>query len=128
MENVENNNILSFDIRDYAKIYKNVISQELSDEILHNLKNKKYQQHQFYDYNKKTSQPKSGNQELDISYDYRNEELEKLVWNLILKYIEELNLDWFKGWNGFSLPRWHKYEENRKMALHADRIKSLFDG
>lgn len=120
------------DLKSYYKIYKNRISQELTDEILHNLKSVDFEQHKFAplsgDQNKVGTL--SGDQELDVamSYTYRNSNVEDIVWNTIRDYYVDSNLKWFNTWNGYSFPRWNKYKETRKMAPHVDQIKTLFDG
>ena len=121
---------ISTNLMDYAKIYKNAIPQDVSDEILKNLRDIEYHQHTFYNYKTNEDHAISGDKELDVSFsdNYRNEQLEKIIWDIIYHYIGSLDMSWFSGWQGFSLPRWNKYKETRQMALHADRIKSLFDG
>jgi hypothetical protein len=42
--------------------------------------------------------------------------------------MKDLNFNWFNSWDGYSKVRWNRYSENKKMALHIDHIKSLFDG
>ena len=37
-------------------------------------------------------------------------------------------MPWFDKYQGYSHVRFNKYAENKKMALHADHIHSMFDG
>jgi predicted 2-oxoglutarate/Fe(II)-dependent dioxygenase YbiX len=119
------------DLRSYVIVFKNKISQELTDEILFNLKSTEFHQHKFssLDYNEKYTAI-SGNQELDIAWgsSYRNQEVENIIRNTLIEYIKILDFDYMQGWSGFSYPRWNKYKETRKMAPHVDLIKTLFDG
>lgn len=87
-------------------------------------------QHTFYNARKNEYKPISGSQELDITYiDTSTTKLimDKL-WNQLHIYMKDLNFNWFNSWDGYSKVRWNRYSENRKMALHVDHIKSLFDG
>ena len=52
----------------------------------------------------------------------------KKLWFEIQDYISSLNFPWFKGWQGYSLIRYNKYNLNKKMAEHCDHINTLFDG
>jgi hypothetical protein len=87
-------------------------------------------QHTFYNARKNEYKPISGSQELDITY--IDTSTTKLVmdklWNQLHIYMKDLNFNWFNSWDGYSKVRWNRYSENRKMALHVDHIKSLFDG
>ena len=87
-------------------------------------------QHTFYNARKNEYKPISGSQELDITYiDTSTTKLimDKL-WNQLHIYMKDLNFNWFNSWDGYSKVRWNRYSVNRKMALHVDHIKSLFDG
>ena len=44
------------------------------------------------------------------------------------QYVKDLNMPWFDKYQGYSHVRFNKYAENKKMALHADHIHSMFDG
>ena len=37
-------------------------------------------------------------------------------------------MPWFSRWSGYTDPRFNKYDEDKKMALHCDHIQSMFDG
>jgi hypothetical protein len=87
-------------------------------------------QHTFYNARKNEYKPISGSQELDITY--ADTSTTKLVmdklWHQLNIYMKDLNFNWFNSWDGYSKVRWNRYSENKKMALHIDHIKSLFDG
>jgi len=118
------------DLNYYVRIYNN-IDKETCDEILKNISTINYSQHTFtnpVDIN--ITETQSGDNELEISGNnsYRNEKLEKNIWNSLYQYHNDINCSWLTTWAGYSLPRWNKYSENKQMAPHVDRIKSLFDG
>ena len=115
----------------YIKVY-DAIPKELCDETVKLLSNSEidWQQHLFYNRATETEFSRSGEKELDVSYEITatNEELMRIVWESIHKYITELNFHWFDGWAGFSALRFNKYSESRLMAKHCDHISSMFDG
>ena len=90
----------------------------------------KFQEHNFYNPVTKTNAPRSGSQELAMSWGHlpTKKELNKLVDDTAYQYVKELNMPWFTDYQGYSHVRFNKYAENKKMALHADHIHSKFDG
>lgn len=117
-----------YDLSHYARVFPKVIPQNVLDEILNNITEINYEQHTFYNTKTKQQETKSGSKELDVSNDYYNEDLMRIIYGVLCEYTQYLNFPWYPGWNGFTQPRWNMYKETRKMALHADRIKSMFDG
>jgi predicted 2-oxoglutarate/Fe(II)-dependent dioxygenase YbiX len=114
----------------YIKVY-NAIDKETCDEILKNISKIDYQQHKFSNpIDTSITEAQSGNNELEVSSNnlYRNEKLEKNIWNSLYQYHNDIYCPWLTTWAGYSLPRWNKYSENKQMAPHVDRIKTLFDG
>ena len=91
---------------------------------------KEFTQHTFYDARTNEYKPISGSQELDITY--ADTSTTKFVmnklWHQLHIYMKDLGFDWFNSWDGYSKIRWNRYSETRKMALHTDHIKSLFEG
>ena len=55
-------------------------------------------------------------------------DLNKLVDDTAFHYVKNLRMPWFDKYQGYSHVRFNKYAENKKMALHADHIHSMFDG
>jgi len=77
-----------------------------------------------------TNEPNSSS-DLDITSDriISYQSVNDGVWEVIHKYIlKEFNFPWFKGWEGFSLPRFNRYHKNKLMKEHCDHIQSMFDG
>lgn len=117
-------------IKDYIKHYKGVISSELCNQTIVELQTAEYQQHQFYNSKDDIVRPRSGAQELDITnteIPSKNKFMDAL-WPILKKHVDDLDMPWFSGWSGYSRIRFNRYKENRKMALHADHIQSIFDG
>lgn len=121
---------IGYELSHYARLFKGVIPQNVLDEILSNIKKQElsWEQHVFYNTRTAELVAKSGNKELDMSFDYFNQDIMNITSSVLGEYMKQLNFEWFQGWSGFTPPRWNMYKETRKMALHADRIKSMFDG
>jgi len=118
------------DLKSYILQLDNFIDKKICQKTLIEMNNISFEEHTFYNSKKEYHKPKSGKQELEVSYDNvstKKEIMDKL-WHAIQKYIEHLEYPWFSGWKGYSEIRLNKYSENKKMALHADHIYSLFDG
>ena len=56
----------------------------------------------------------------------KHEELMAILHFTIGDYIDELNVDYFNSWNGYSNPRFNCYTKDVKMKMHCDHIYSLF--
>ena len=124
-------------IEHYAKKYK-FLDKETCEKAMKELdtistgnnSEKEFIQHTFYNARKNEYKPRSGSQELDMTYatiDTTKIVMDKL-WNQLHQYMADVGFPWFNSWDGYSKVRWNKYSENRKMALHVDHIKSLFEG
>tara|TARA_X000000368_G_C23010422_1_gene703212 strand:+ start:1072 stop:1650 length:579 start_codon:yes stop_codon:yes gene_type:complete len=125
---------VNYDLRSYVKVYKKFLNKETCEDTLIQLKQIEFTQHQFYDHSKGKTEPRSGKYELDYFTDYNNNKVKNSnflienIWHGIKQYQTDLNLPWYDSWEGFSAIKYNRYTENKKMALHIDHIKSLFEG
>ena len=117
-------------LKDYLLHLDNFIYKKTCEQTIKEMQNINYNQHTFYNSIKEISQPRSGPQELEVSYDSvsTKKEIMNKLWYSLQKYIEHLEYPWFDAWSGYSEIRLNKYSENKKMALHADHIHQLFEG
>lgn len=121
------------DLDKYIIKLENFIPHILCDSIVDKIKkNKNWSQHQFYlaDGSKKLTN-KSGKQELDILYISDKENLTELTGyctKAVKEYISYYALEHFSSIEAITLPRFNRYTKGKKMALHCDHIKSIFDG
>ena len=118
------------DLMYYAKRFEGVIDNDFCQQIILELQDAEFEQHKFYNANDNKNNTRSGAQELDVTFSdipSRNL-LMKKMWPVVRKYVDDLDMPWFDTWQGYSNVRFNRYTENRKMALHADHIQSLFDG
>lgn len=117
-------------LNSYIKIYDNWLDLDVCDTTVKDLEKVNWSKHLFYNNNSDTLHAKSGDKELDISYDMvsTNNQIMKRIWDSYLEYVKEFNFDWFQGWSGHTLVRYNRYLENRVMAKHCDHINDIFDG
>ena len=118
------------DLEHYSKLYKGVLDKKTCEDTIEQTKNIEFEQHTFYNSKNGKYGTRSGNKELDVSWGQvpNTKVIMDKIWHVLKQYQLELNMPWFNSWDGYSTIRYNKYLENRKMALHADHIKSLFDG
>ena len=118
------------DIMKYAKLYKDVVSNDLCNKTVSEMDTLEFQEHTFYNANTGEYKPRSGSQELSMSWGNvsTKETLNSIVDNTTYRYIKDLNVPWFNQFQGYTHVRFNKYAENKMMALHADHIHSMFDG
>ena len=108
----------------YAKIYKGAVSNEICDKTVSEMNTLDFQEHTFYNANTNEYKPRSGSQELSMSWGNvsTKQNLNQIVDDTAFKYVKELNMPWFDKYQGYSHVRFNKYDENKKMALHAHHI------
>jgi hypothetical protein len=115
-------------LQDYIKVYSDFIPKELCIKTIQELDQANFKLHTYYSAENKSFN--SYEQDLSISYEkvFSYNELMKISFNGIYKYIAELKFPWFNSWNEYSLIRFNKYDVNTQMQLHCDHIHSLFEG
>ena len=114
----------------YAKLYRGVVSDEICAKTVSEMDTLEFKEHTFYNANTNEYKPRSGSQELSMSWGNvsTKKTLNDIVDNTAYQYVQDLNMPWFDKYQGYSHVRFNKYAENKKMALHADHIHSMFDG
>jgi hypothetical protein len=117
-------------LEDYVKVYKNVISKTLCENIITelDLRESEFATHKFY--HPGLDKDYSTGDDCLVLYATvnSNDILMKLLWETLYKYIEELQFEWFNQWVGFSPPKFNKYTSGSTMKEHCDHIHSLFEG
>jgi predicted 2-oxoglutarate/Fe(II)-dependent dioxygenase YbiX len=115
----------------YIKVY-DAIPKDLCDETVKLLSSNEvdWQQHSFIDGKGINVGAMSGNKELDMTCHNiaTQEQIMKIIWDGLLRYITELDFSWYSNWNGYSSLKFNKYVEGRVMANHCDHIHAMFDG
>ena len=123
-------NTLNTDLKNYVVQFKGRVDKNLCDTLVREIDTMQFEQHTFYDANTKVHGPRSGSKELSVSWDDcpSKEILSKKLWYVIREYLIQIDMPWFVKWSGYTYPRFNKYDEDKKMALHCDHIQSMFDG
>ena len=123
-------NTLNTDLKNYVVQFKGRIDKDLCDTLVRDIDAMEFEEHTFYDVITGEQAPRSGSKELSVSWDDCPSKsiLTKELWNVIREYLIQMNMPWFVRWSGFTQPRFNKYDEDKKMALHCDHIQSMFDG
>ena len=123
-------NTLNTDLKNYVVQFKGRVDKNLCDTLVREIDTMQFEQHTFYDANTKVHGPRSGSKELSVSWDDcpSKEILSKKLWYVIREYLIQIDMPWFVKWSGYTDPRFNKYDEDKKMALHCDHIQSMFDG
>jgi hypothetical protein len=113
---------------DYIITYNNWYSKQFCDETVEQLKECKYSLHEF---NTPSLDAISYNNDFQITYDNISNTpvIMNRTWDVINQYIRtDINFEWCNSWQGFTSPRFNRYDSNTNMKEHCDHIHSMFDG
>lgn len=119
--------MLSSQLKDYIKIYHNVLDQSLCESAVESLKSDIWQEHYYF--NAASQQREVRPDDVEMSWDNiaQRAEIQDLLHPVIYRYvIEDIASEVFGGWSGYSPIRFNKYKENKKMKYHCDHIQDLF--
>ena len=117
-------------LKDYIFKLPSFMDDSICDKTVGEMDNITFEEHTFYNPDTKQYAPRSGSQELSMSWENvsTSDLIGKKLWNAIKAYQDNYNFPWFSSWQGYTKLRFNKYAENKRMALHADHIHSMFDG
>lgn len=124
--------MISTNIQDFVKVYPKFVNDELCSKLMHSLKLKEWDKHQYH--TEATNTNHSYDDDLYVLEDPSvdgNVELMNTIWNSIHRYIcEDMKncIRWFDSWHGHSMVRYNKYPTGTRMRIHSDHITTLFDG
>jgi len=117
------------DLQSYVRVYNNIMSKELCEETIEQLKTAQFQTHEFYNATENSTQ--SYDHELSVSWSNvpNRDKLTKDMWNVVNQYIRtDFNFDWHNSWQGYLSIRFNKYDTDTQMKEHCDHITDMFDG
>ena len=97
------------DVKAFAKTYKSVVPGDLCSQTVLEMENLKFQEHTFYNANTNEYKPRSGSQELSMSWGNvsTKNDLNKLVDDTAFRYVKELKMPWFDKYQGYSHVRFN---------------------
>ena len=120
---------MNTDLKHYVKIYKNAIDNDKCESIINQLQDAKFVTHSFYtpqtnEHIVHEFEPTvSNNQIADTDF------LMEKIWNLLQRYVTvDFKNNWFTGWQGYTQPRYNRYDVDSRMENHCDHIHTMFDG
>lgn len=116
-------------VEDYVRIYKDFIPLEICNQAISDFNNADWKKHHYND----PLSNESVTYDNDLSVTFCKTDACKFindkVWYGVHKYIcEDIKLDWFSSWSGYSEVRFNKYDPGTEMRQHCDHIHTLFDG
>lgn len=114
------------DLDSYIKVYSNVLTKEECEHTVTQMSILPWQKHEFRDYSNTET---FYNTAPDVLYGfaYPLDIMDKL-WNVLESYHTDININWYDSWNGYSSPKYIRYNVGTEMKQHCDHIHSLFDG
>jgi len=117
------------DLTTYILQMNNFINSNICEQAIKEMQNISFEEHKFYDANTNIYAPRSKD-ELSMSWDDipTKKIITEKLWYAIANYLEVISFPWFTQWQGYSKIRFNKYNETKKMGLHCDHIRDLFDG
>lgn len=125
------------DTRYYIKVFDNIFEKKFCKKIIKQLNSSdttwiEHIWNSGYDHNGQDLFNPGDDKELSITRIDTPEALKlaEEIWTVIKRYYEEVLHDhvWYRSWQGYTFPRFNKYEVNNEMKLHCDHITSIFEG
>jgi len=116
-------------LESYVKIYRGAIDKKLCNQTLKLLKEESiWHKHHYHDESKGTNHSYDDDLDNTIAPIKNHDAMMGVVYDNIRRYVAELNLPFYNGWNGYSGVRYNRYRPGTNMKIHVDHIHTLFDG
>ena len=124
-------------IEHYIFHKENFLEESFCETCIDELNAGIWEKHSWYDNRKSHNHRYEEDTELDVLFlsSQKNENIPKIndfilqqLHSTILEYIDNIQFDWFDGWEGYSDVRFNRYSPRQEMRNHCDHIHSLFDG
>lgn len=115
-------------LKDFIKVY-DIIPKEHAEKLHKQVKYINYERHKFY--SERTKKYMQHDIEPMRSGDMISSHhlIMEYMWKAAEQYaIKDFGTDAWNGWEGFSRPKYNKYQVGDEMAYHCDHIHDLFDG
>ena len=123
---------MNTDLKHYVRVY-DLLDNEQCDIVMNELDSVPFERHQFKHYD-------GSLQASDMDPEFYTSEkghITKETYNLIMdryydcltNYLQhDINLPWYRGWNGYTPPKFNWYKSNTEMKNHCDHIWDIFTG
>lgn len=114
-------------LTDYIKVYP-MLSKSICNKAIKELDDTEFEKGQYH--NPKGDRTFSIDKEADMSFEEfpSKQIIMDKLYNVIGKYIKQLRMPWYAGWNGYTPIRVNKYSKGQNFNMHCDHIHNLFDG
>jgi predicted 2-oxoglutarate/Fe(II)-dependent dioxygenase YbiX len=125
------------DTRYYIKVFDNVFEKKFCKKLIKQLNSSdaswsKHIWNTGYDTTGQDLYRQGDDKELSITKMNTPEALQLAneIWTVLQKYYGSVLTyhTWYHAWQGYTFPRFNKYEVNNEMKLHCDHITSIFEG
>jgi hypothetical protein len=115
-------------LKDFIKVY-DIIPKEDAEKLFEEVKNVSYTRHSFYNVETNTYRENKNEAMTSIETIPSHQLIMDYMWTAAEQYaIKDFGTSHWRGWNGFSQPKYNKYVVGEEMVLHSDHIHGLFDG
>ena len=126
-------------IQVYSNCFDKVILKETIKELQslktikkspsENISNLHWESHSWYNPTEKTLEARKDGKELESTGKTvkHHDVIMKVLFNYILKYVQDLKHKSFYGWTGYTPILFHRYKKGTTMASHIDHITSIFE-
>ena len=122
---------MNTDLTFYVKKY-NLLNLEQCNMICEELTKVPFENHRFKHYNGNLQASEYDPKFYTSTSGHLSNQTYNLImeayWKCLLEYIQNIDLDWYKGWNGFTPPKFNCYTPKTEMKNHCDHIHDIFDG
>ena len=116
-------------LEDYMIHYKLAIPEDLCNNTLLDLQTVKWNQHNFYNPNKKEYYSNSNEPEFTYDQTTSTKNIMDIIWKYVEQYVlKDLNFPWWNSWQGFNSLKFNRYTTDNLMTEHCDHIHDMFDG
>jgi hypothetical protein len=127
---------MKYHVKDYIKVFDNsYFTKQQCKLIINSFDKSLTQKHTFYNVyeNKKKFVGNDPNQcflkqdKFIPTGDLIKDQWFKLIGEYISKFLQKEKMTWYKGWNGYSFPKFIEYKKGTSMKKHCDHIHGLFE-
>jgi len=127
---------MNLELENYVAVYKNILSDNLCEDIIKNLEKCEFGRHEFINYQgnyvPRNTDPEVYSPHLDPNGEfeiYTYEKTMKMIFSsLEIYYKSKANFSWYNNWNGYTPLKFNKYVPTTEMTNHCDHISDIFDG
>ena len=125
-------------LKDFIYYKRNFLSKTYCKEVVSKIEKGTWQTHHWYnqrtdsffdfDYGPKALKNSQGYVDLPLDIEKTITSITDNLHSIIFEYIENLDFEWFTGWEGYTEIKIFQYSEKQEMQMHCDHIRDIFEG